>query len=86
MSEPIYDATDHDNLELTTTYGVERAGSVKKAIENDGTLIMHVTCVFVVHHAAYEPVTNETLKGLIESQGVTEENVIEAYVMEANND
>ena len=86
MSDDDYDASDHDNMQVSTTYGIAADGTVKEAIEKDGTLILAVTCKFVVHHAAREPVTNTTLMGLIMSQGVTEENVAEVYVIEANND
>jgi hypothetical protein len=86
VSDSDYDADDHDNLKLNTTYGVEAAGTVKEAIEKDGTLIISVTCEFVVHHAAREPVTDTTLAGLIMSQGVCEANVAECHIIEANND
>jgi 2-C-methyl-D-erythritol 4-phosphate cytidylyltransferase len=86
MSADDYDASKHANLEVTTTYGVSRAGSVKEAIEKDGTLIIHVTCEFVVHHAARVPVTKTTVMELINDQGTCEENVVETFIMEANND
>jgi len=77
--------SDHENVALNSTYGVREA-DIKRSVKNDGTLILSVTCQFVVHHAAREPVTNTTLMGLINSQGVCEENVTECHVIEANNE
>ena len=76
--------SDHENVALNSIYGVREA-DIKRSVENDGTLILSVTCEFVVHHAAREPVTDETLMGLINSQGVCEENVTAFHVIAANN-
>ena len=86
MNKPTHDATGHANLQCPSTYGVEREGSIKTAIENDGTLIISVTCEFTVHHAAQVPVTKATLMGLIKTQGVSVGNIGPAFVVEANND
>ena len=81
-----YDATNHANLEVNTTYGVAETGSVKEAIEKDGTLHLQVNLSFLVHHAAREPVTPETLAGLITKQGICPTNVDECFIFETNND
>ena len=76
--------SDHENVALNSINAVREA-DIKRSVENDGTLILSVTCEFVVHHAAREPVTDETLMGLINSQGVCEENVTAFHVIAANN-
>jgi len=78
----------HENLSvncIARLRGGDR-GKIKEAIEEDGTLIVAVNLRFVVHHAAQEPITDETLVGLIERQGICATNVSDYTIKEANND
>ena len=75
----------HDNLQVGRAKGVTKA-KVQESLDNDGTLLVRVTAEFVVHHAAYEPITYTTLAGLIEDQGVTEQNIHLFKIIEANNE
>ena len=77
--------TPHENLSLKRMAPVRKA-TVAEAIEKDGTLIIEVRCTYVVSHAAYCEVTDETLAGLIESQGTCATNVDRFHIIEANND
>lgn len=84
MKAAIYDATDHANLR------VRRAGlsitDVRRAIAHDGSLVVEVTARFVVTQAAYEPVTEETLAGLINDQRVDATNIESLQIIEARDD
>lgn len=64
MEVAIYDAVDHDNLSISRARGVTKR-DVADAIEHDGTLVVRVSCSFVVHHAAWAGIDEGTLAGLI---------------------
>lgn len=57
---------DHPNTDLKRCKTLKKK-QVKKAIKEDGALVIAVKCGFVIHHAADVEVTKDTLAELLNS-------------------
>lgn len=55
---------DHPNMNLKREKGLKKK-QVKKAIKEDGALVIEVQCGFVIHHAADVEVDKDSLAELL---------------------